>query len=396
MDGTSTLSLSGQFEQAQRIFNEIEQSELGCSCIEYQTKLHSCIAMLASCASMTRQLGVFSANEQIEDLNTLDIRFLLIDFYLGMLSLKRTALSLADVPGLPADAVVSTDRFKATKNTERLEILKETLAHFDSFLFSLDLHEALSDQDKQYILDPSSAFRMPKDPALLRAGKIERFKRERALKDRLKVLQAAVEEARKDSGGAGGEKGNKIGGAGHDDEPELRDDDLYRELLLATLELCVQQSIDEMRVARDEMSMLEQIAAMEAARAPQPPASETRGDGYSDRLDDLRKFRVNPDTLLTKEGKPRQPFMIVNQSKREEFQKGVFRSSNLPTMSVDEFLANEFARGNVISGGGKTPEKIIKEDLGDEADELETMKARAWDDYKDANPKGWGNRMNKG
>ncbi|ORY28934.1 TAP42-like protein, partial [Rhizoclosmatium globosum] len=346
---------STRFEEAQRLFNSLEESELPCGCDEYQTKVSTALSLLSSCQSMVRELGIFSENEPIDEINTLDLRFLLIDYYSSVLSLKQQP---QHAPNLI--------RSVATKNQDRIAVLKSSLASFDSFLFALEMIDALADDDKLFVLDPNAAFAVPKDPALARAAKIERFKREKALKEKLKVLQAAVDEARKDTAKSSGNNNNKK----EDEEPvELRDDDLYRSLMLTTIQLCVQKSLEEMKMAREELDMLEQIAKMEAM----------------------------PDTLLTKDGKPRQPFLITNQSKRQEFQKGVFQPGyNLPTMTVDEFLANEFARGNVISGGGKMPEKVVKEDLGEEADDLETYKARAWDEYKDDNPKGWGNRMNKG
>ena len=46
------------------------------------------------------------------------------------------------------------------------------------------------------------------------------------------------------------------------------------------------------------------------------------------------------------------------------------------------------ARGNILSGGGKK----IKES----SDEEDTYKARKWDEFVEENPKGAGNRMNRG
>ena len=40
-------------------------------------------------------------------------------------------------------------------------------------------------------------------------------------------------------------------------------------------------------------------------------------------------------------------------SARQDIRDKVFRyGHNLPTMTVDEYLAREFERGNVIKGGG--------------------------------------------
>lgn len=79
-------------------------------------------------------------------------------------------------------------------------------------------------------------------------------------------------------------------------------------------------------------------------------------------------------------------------------QQGVFRPDHsLPTMTIDEYLDEEKKRGGIIEGGG--PQSGIQpepnEDDMDKADE-ETMKARAWDEFKEENPKGSGNTMNMG
>lgn len=79
-------------------------------------------------------------------------------------------------------------------------------------------------------------------------------------------------------------------------------------------------------------------------------------------------------------------------------QQGVFRPDHtLPTMSIDEYLDEERKRGGIIEGGGEQsgmqPEP--DEDNMEKAD-AETLKARAWDDFTDENPKGAGNTMNRG
>ena len=66
-------------------------------------------------------------------------------------------------------------------------------------------------------------------------------------------------------------------------------------------------------------------------------------------------------------------------------------------MSIDEYLAEEKRRGGIIEGGGEqsgiAPEP--DEDDFDRADQ-ETMKAREWDEFKEENPRGSGNTLNRG
>lgn len=137
---------------------------------------------------------------------------------------------------------------------------------------------------------------------------------------------------------------------------------------------------------------------------PQSPPDDPRernnlgGANFSDRLDPslsqlLGQGRNGP--LLNSRGKPMQPFTFLDR--RSQLQQGVFRPGhNLPTMTIDEYLEEEKRRGNIVQGGeqsGVQPE--IDEDDMDKADE-ETMKARAWDEFVEANPKGSGNTLNKG
>jgi len=147
------------------------------------------------------------------------------------------------------------------------------------------------------------------------------------------------------------------------------------------------------------------LSAMKNAPPPPPPQpddvrqrSGLGGANYSDRLDPsmsqlLGRGRNGP--ILNSKGKPMQPFTLLDR--RTQLQQGVFRSGhNLPTMTIDEYLEEEHRRGNVLQGGeqsGIQPE--IDEDDLDKADE-ETMKARAWDEYVEANPKGSGNTLNRG
>jgi immunoglobulin-binding protein 1 len=122
-------------------------------------------------------------------------------------------------------------------------------------------------------------------------------------------------------------------------------------------------------------------------------------DGYSDKLDPpisqlLKGGRSGP--LLSKEGKPLQPFTLTDR--RTQLLAGVFKPGhNLPTMSIDEYLEEEKRRGGVIEGGGEKSGQAPEPDEDDiEKADAETMKAREWDEFTEANPKGSGNTLNRG
>lgn len=77
---------------------------------------------------------------------------------------------------------------------------------------------------------------------------------------------------------------------------------------------------------------------------------ERKDDGYNDKLDDM-SGSIKGGVLLSKEGKPLRPFVLLD--KRQKLRNGVFRPShNLPTMTIDEYLEEERARGGIIEDGG--------------------------------------------
>ena len=124
-----------------------------------------------------------------------------------------------------------------------------------------------------------------------------------------------------------------------------------------------------------------------------------RKEAYSDRLDPpiselMNNGKAGP--ILSKDGKPLKPFTLLDS--RQRLRDGVFRPDHsLPTMTIDEYLAEEKRRGGMINGGGEQsgpPAEPDEDDLGKV--DAETMKAREWDEFTESNPKGNGNTLNRG
>lgn len=110
-------------------------------------------------------------------------------------------------------------------------------------------------------------------------------------------------------------------------------------------------------------------------------------DGYSDKVDINIASTLKGGALLSSTGKPLRPFTLLDS--RERLKAGVFKSGhNLPTMTIDEYLEEERRRGGIIEGGGEKSGLKPEPDEGDyEKADAETMKAREWDEFKEANPR---------
>ncbi|KAJ6133996.1 hypothetical protein N7523_000318 [Penicillium sp. IBT 18751x] len=324
----------------------------------YRDAVNATIAKFHECQRQISILSLFSSNESLDDVSTGDIPYMTLEYHLAEL-VQRGPTS------------------------DREAVLRRALEQYETFITRLDEYELLTEGDKklleQYMANPSTFTLAPmSDAAARRDVKVKRFREEKELKQKLEYL--ARNEARLQS-----------------------DDDDTRRLYLAELRLYIHQTFQSLDLLVQELSMLALMKNAPPPPDPQPEDVRQRvgglgGANYSDRLDPsisqlLGRGRGGP--ILNSKGKPMQPFTLLDR--RTQLQQGVFRSGhNLPTMTIDEYLEEEHRRGNVLQGGeqsGIIPE--VDEDDFDKADE-ETMKARAWDEYTEANPKGSGNTLNRG
>lgn len=178
-----------------------------------------------------------------------------------------------------------------------------------------------------------------------------------------------------------------------------------REYLLQLIELHAVHTAGVLDSANQEYELLR-----EAPREPRaaPPIA---GASTSDAQWRLDPPAPGPDTpLLSDSGRPLRPFTIMPSQSRTQVHNYIFKPGHrLPTMTIDEYLAEERRRGNIISGGGPaqaaepTPREaraVRAEDDGTAAGDAAADDARAdainWDEFAEANPRGAGNTMNRG
>ncbi|KAH8602111.1 TAP42-like protein [Bisporella sp. PMI_857] len=324
----------------------------------YQQNLASAIATYEDCLQLADRLSLFSPNETLEDLTSGDLQYLLINYRLAELIAR-------------------------VSHPDRKNVLRRAREAYEKYLSLLDHYEILSAADKKlyqtYIDSPIKFSTISTtDPNARRNTKIANFKLEKDLKKKLEFLE-------------------------QDPAYLQNDDDAVRQLQLTNIALCTHNTFQSLESLNRELEVL--------AMAPPNPGSTpaaleydyrervglTNADGYSDRLDNISRISAaHKGPILDSGGKPLRPFTLLDS--RQTLKDGVFRPGhNLPTMTIDEYLEEERARGGIIEGGGAasglSPEP--DEDNYDKAD-AETYKAREWDEFVEANPKGSGNTLNRG
>lgn len=351
-------SLRSVYEDAERTRTNLETS-YDSNSTTFQENVLAAIHLYEQCLNIADRLSLFSPNETLEDIGTTDLQYLLLNYRLADLVLKINGQS-------------------------RKANLQKAQKSYEQYLKLLDSYDMLSKADaallEQYQEAPTTfSTASTSDAAARRETKIKRFKEEKTLKQRLDYLQK-----------------NPL--------VTNNDDQIHRELQLTNIAYCTHQTFQSLESMGQELHIL-------SLAPPSPPPETTAhrpsdlrerngraAEGYSERLDapssHLSAGMRGP--LLDKKGKPLRPFTLTG--KRQEFQNGVFRPDHsLPTMSIDEYLEEERRRGGMIDGGGPQSEVRAQVDEDDfEAADRETMKAREWDEYVEANPKGSGNTLNRG
>ncbi|KAJ1851063.1 Type 2A phosphatase-associated protein 42 [Coemansia sp. RSA 486] len=368
------LPLSVNFARAQSQLKSINSTSLASSSEEYQKQAQALVLLLKTCSSQIDRLSLFSSNETTEDYSTSELKLILVGAYLG------EALQKLSAP------------------EGRAEILSDALEQYKSFLSVCQtLGIATQNKDVERILEnqgkgsgkSSGVKASPADAGLSRMQKIERFKRTRAMQQEIAEMETRL------AGKPGASSNSDV------DEQELDMEEIEREYAVKLIELKIYQVIDDIDMLYSEIEMAKQMEQMKLRASDSGGQAKDKQATASDEKEwrlDSQSYKIDPRTgkpivpIFNDKGQPMRPFVLT--SDRQRIKDSVFRPDwALPTMSVDEYLKQEEERGNIISGGGKEPDE--KPDIDDndyEALDADTMKKREWDDFKDDNPRGAGNR----
>lgn len=449
---TDSHTLKNTYQKALKSLGKISKLTIRPDTNEYQSCVSAAALDLLRAQRMVSNLSLFSSNESLEDIQTLDIKYLAIEYLLATVAERRQPLNKSD-PESKNDTISRLDTVKAA-----IEYYFEFLKTLNNYgLLTKDMSSSLSSASTgsapggtmplipKRLADKIATGKVTlrdlqsTDAATRRAEKIEQFRRGKFIEQAIK----AIEERRKS------EQLRVNRHKLHTTEPTLDskseeeedysdddytgvDEDTVRTLEFAKLQLMALKSLGSLETLNMELEMVSRMPSAAQLQLEQQEQlaqvnndsrdRHNRGEGSNALFDKGFTERVEPKLypkglgqgpLLTSDGKVNRPFTIVGnlaqKVERDQIMKRVQGTGQYaPTMTVEEFLDEELRRGNIISGGGPSKEPIDGEDEeipekehidtidGYKRSDEQTVKDREWDEFVEAVPKGSGNTINRG
>lgn len=342
--------------------SQVETSTLRQDSNEFQELLTTVIeGFLQLKTTVYSSLALFSKNESLEDLTTSSMDLLGIDYYLGLLVARKQAIQVKS----PRD-----------RSVLRLKFLQKSVQLLVQFLVSLQdyeildtfLSKKLDGFESTYSPRLDDLYSQPNSSKDLSGAQLKR-QQKIELYQLSKKVDEALDRLEKDKDS---------------------DDETLRQLKLCKLRQLSYKAFGEIEQILYEIELLTNFTSSPPPEHDENPSvspEKSSSTDFTDKLETLNK------PLLSKNGKILRNFTLTDS--KSQLQKKVFGYGQYgPTMTVEEFLEKEFESGRVLQGG-EEPEEDQDEDK-EEWQDRETYKAREWDEFKEANPKGQGNTINRG
>ncbi|KAH9724111.1 PP2A regulatory subunit TAP46 [Citrus sinensis] len=354
------LPLPSLFERGRKIHQIATES--GCD----PDAVRKGCEVLEKCEDMVGKLGLFSSNETKDDISTANLKYILVPYFLGELIEK-----------------IAQD--------DRLQILKASQAKLKEFISFCEIMELVPEEELEAVAQAK-----PTAFTDQRARKIARFKRQRAAESKLQEIKERKERRGRSTRAAAPSAPVEAG------EEDVLDDDGEEEREGGEEEFS--------EVVLDERSKKAESWHRDAAIRAQytKPAQPITCATFAQ---DVLEGRAKVSQAHEHKHQPMifGPASLVGgglTSERERLAAQVFQPMHrLPTMSIEEAglkemeMMNKWQERNVKlmeeanSAWYKDNRKLgTSENDNEDDDDDAVQKARAFDDWKDDNPRGAGNK----
>jgi len=340
---SDSQSLVAIFQEGLDLYNNLGKIDEPTNSASVQINVRKAIHIFENATRLVSLAGVFSSNEAVEEIPTEDLRYLLLPALLGSLCLKLTSGDRKDI----------TD----VAETYYKDFLKRCNDYgLSNYTFkSNEPSESKSDDGSS-----KSELEGIRDYVNTRAGKIQRFKEQKELKNKLEELKKNMDN-------------------------ENVDDEVKRNYFLTMIKLFIYEAIDELGSIESEKQILEHMANLnrdEKPKSKRPPPQP------------LRPVIITRDAAqkaVFGAGYPSLPVMSVQEFYDKRVQDGVFPDPN--QKKTDPVSVQGVAAAGISLTDERDQEEREKREEEEDPELLERMRSR--DEFKDDHRRGWGNRMNR-
>lgn len=111
---SDTKRLSDHFTDVWKLYNELEGSSEPSSSSTYQNKLKQAIDGAQHLLEIVDQLDLYSSNEELDEVASKDLKFVLVPALLGKMNMKRTSHDVSQRPQILEAATKPYMRFLQT------------------------------------------------------------------------------------------------------------------------------------------------------------------------------------------------------------------------------------------------------------------------------------------
>ncbi|KAL4695648.1 immunoglobulin-binding protein 1 [Rhinopithecus roxellana] len=324
------------FETGKQLLDEVEVATEPAGSRIVQEKVFKGLDLLEKAAEMLSQLDLFSRNEDLEEIASTDLKYLLVPAFQGALTMKQVNPS------------------------KRLDHLQRAREHFMNYLTQchcyhvaeFELPKTKNNSAENHTANSSMAYPSLVAMASQRQAKIKRYKQKKELEHRLSAMKSAVE-------------------SGQADDERVRE--YYHLHLQRWIDISLEEieSIDqEIKILRERDSSRE-ASTSNSSRQERPP---------------VKPFILTRNTAQAKvfgAGYPSLATMTVSDWYEQHRKYGA-----LPDQGIAKATPEEFRKA--------AQQQEEQEEKEEDDDEQTLHRAREWDDWKDTHPRGYGNRQNMG
>ena len=389
-----------------------------------QTPIEKSIDLLTKLQTQISRAGTLSNNEVLDDVATSSLEFISVEYHLGRAFLMLPTYQLGGnsssssnetsttSPSIlrKANITRATEYFHAyLKKVDQLDLLNEaTIKEYHTLLDMEDINDGDDDANTNNKSNrPINTTRM--NQSQIREMKIQRFQRKKVASQTQAKLQSLLQRRSR---------------LGLTDEEEMEGHDfesLSRTLHIETLRLYAEECLEEIQSCHGELEMLEMAITMERGRmmsqdprmnSARSSAAAADGSGLSSSRTPLQMTQITQNPLTGQIQMQTQQVMngqLKPIMQRQELANQVFRPSwNQPTMTLEELGERERADAirraeeqQVAEAEAKFRprryDQLVRDGMEDDERLVEASARldREWDDWKEENPRGSGNKMSE-